>query len=199
MLCHHVCIDFTPFHGSKAGNTAIKKVRRGGSNRSLFGMSCNELGELGLAVSLHIMAAAERFIGILTTNGNLGTRCTGLAESKDGLCTIAAVGAESLELADIVCKGDEIQELTEGAALRVAVQADANHVLATSLYSSKGEITKVRKELGLLNNNTLCRVELGHANHGHKGGDGHGRIGFLVVAHNPCLRAIALIKGRCEA
>jgi hypothetical protein len=193
-----MCIDIVPFHVPETGNTARKKIRRDCLRGSLFAMICNEFRQFRLAVSLHIMAAAERFICILATNGNLGTRCTGFTESKDGLCTIAAVGAESLELADIICKGDEIQELTEGAALRVAVQANADHVFSTPLYSGEGEVTKVRKELGLLNNNTLCRVETVHANHGHKSGDGDGGIRLFVMTDDPRLCAITCIKCGCE-
>lgn len=144
------------------------------------------------------MMTAEGCVSILTAHGDLVPRCAGLAESEDGLCAITALCAEGLELLDIVCKGDEVEELTKGATLRVAVEADADDVLTTPLYSSKGEVTEVGKELGLFHNNTLGGGKLGHTNHGHEGIHGHGGIGLLVVTDDAGIRAVASVEGGGE-
>jgi hypothetical protein len=149
-------------------------------------------------MSLNIMTTTEGGISILATDSDLVPRCTCLAESEDGLCAIAALCAEGLELLDIVCKGDECEELAKGAALRVAVEPHTNDMLPTPLYSGEGEVTEVGKELGLFHNNTLGAGKLGHADDGHESADGHGRIRFLIVTDDACLRAVAFIEGRCE-
>ena len=162
-------------------------------------MRVNKLGQGRFTAPLKIMTSAEGLIRILATYRNLGSWRAGPPQCEDCIRAIMAVGAERLELLDIVCKGDQVKELTEGPALGVAVKTHTDDVLAVPLYSGQGEGAEVGKELGLLDDDGLRGGELGGLKKGSELAHGHSGIGLLVVADNAGLRRVAGVKGRSDA
>jgi len=102
-----------------------------------------------------------------------------------------------MKLADLVCIRDEIQNLPEWLTIRVAVKADADYILTIPFYSFEDKLLEIRKELGLLYNNTIRIFKWGCLNKGHQFGNSCRRIGFLVVAHDTSFSTVALVEAAC--
>ncbi len=145
-------------------------------------------------MSREVVASAKGLVGVLAAYRDLGSWRARAAESEDGLRAVVAVGAERLEFLDIICVGDEVEELAEGSALGVAVEADADDVLAVPLYSGEGEGAEIGEELGLFNDDGLRGGELGGLEKGCELAHGHGGIGLLVVADDARLCGIAGVE-----
>ena len=162
-------------------------------------MGLNKLCQSSFAMPCEIVASAKGLVGVLATYRNLGSWRARAAESEDGLRAVVAVGAERLELLDIICKGDQVEELPEGPALGVAVEPHADNVLAVGLYSGQGEGAEIGEELGLLDDDGLGGGELGGLEKGCQRAHGHSGVGLLVVADDPRLRGIAGVEGGSDA